>query len=240
MGAFSYVTARFRDITSWVLALALTMVMGSSLLGCTAAPGPGDSTGAPNDAGPAEAVDVDLGAADDAGFDVNPGTPGDAGFDAPFDPTFPAGTWYLAAEGARLELNIAQSASGYAGAIANEGARPDVLSNVTWDSIGSWLEFRRDRADSFEWYRMSIVDGIASGRFARSRMSSQPALTAYASHVTGWSPNFVDTDIVPRTWQIVLGGTRLGVLRIDGDGDGVLRGRLKVFDNSEPSAAREE
>jgi hypothetical protein len=51
-------------------------------------------------------------------------------------------------------------------------------------------------------------------------------------HATGWSPNWLDNGIVPRTWNLTIRGIPAidqAVLRIDRDHGGALRGRLKVY-----------
>ena len=85
---------------------------------------------------------------------------------------YPAGTWYLLAGGVRLELTLVSSASSYSGTLANEGQMADLLADITWDAASGWLEFRREVLSLSEWYRLSMVEGIASGRSAHSTVSS--------------------------------------------------------------------
>ncbi len=156
------------------------------------------------------------------------------------DGSTPVGTWYLRANASRLELAITSTGSGYAGTIRNEGGPAEPISNVTWDPAGRWLEFRRNGAGFYQWYRASLTFGVLAGRFSHGASPAKPGLTAYASHATGWSPSWLDSGVVPRIWTLKIGSSFDAVLRIDNDAGGVLRGRLKVFDNSSLSGAQEE
>jgi dienelactone hydrolase len=156
------------------------------------------------------------------------------------DASTPVGTWYLSANGFRLELSIQAVVNGYAGTIKNEGGVPEPLDSITWDPAGRWLEFRRNGPGFFQWYRMCLTYGVMAGRFSHAAVAPKPALTAYANHVTGWSPNWLDADIVPRTWNLTINNNFKAVLRIDRDASNVLRGRLKVFDDSSQPGVQEE
>lgn len=58
--------------------------------------------------------------------------------------------------------------------------------------------------------------------------------------MTGWSPAWVDSGVVPRTWNLIINGVYDAVLRIDQDAKGVLQGRLKGYDNSSVAGPQEE
>lgn len=156
------------------------------------------------------------------------------------DTSTPAGTWYLLANASRLELSIQVQNNIYSGSIKNEGGAPEPLDQIAWDPAGRWLEFRRNGPGFFQWYRISLTYGVMAGRFSHSAAAPKPALTAYTNHVTGWSPNWLDSDIVPRTWNVTINQTFKGVLRIDRDAGNVLRGRLKVFDDTATPGLQEE
>ncbi len=147
------------------------------------------------------------------------------------DASTPIGTWYLLANGFRLELLIQPAMGGFSGTIKNEGAGPEPLDNITWNAADRWVEFRRNGPGFFQWYRICITYGVMAGRFSHSVAAPKPALTAFAGHVTGWSPNWVDSGIVPRTWNLTINTAFKAVLRIDRDAGGALAGRLKVFAN---------
>ena len=147
------------------------------------------------------------------------------------DASTPAGTWYLMANGFRLELLIQAAMGGFSGSIKNEGAGPEPLDNITWNAADRWLEFRRNGPGFFQWYRISITYGVMAGRFSHGAVAGKPALTSFAGHVTGWSPNWIDSGIVPRTWNLAINTTFKAVLRIDRDANKALVGRLKVFAN---------
>jgi dienelactone hydrolase len=152
----------------------------------------------------------------------------------------PTGIWHLNANGHRLTLEIAGSGSGLTGTIRPEGGAHDDLAHITWDASGRWLEFRRSGAGFHQWYRLSIADGVAAGRFSHGFAEEQPPLTAYTSHATGWSPTWLDTDIVPRTWRLTVNQHYEAVLRVDRDLQGRMTGRMKVFDNRALPGVQEE
>ena len=138
------------------------------------------------------------------------------------DSTTPAGTWYLNANGSRIEVSIQAGSGGASGSggmgntggggaaltgtIKDEGGSATPLSNITWDSTGRWLEFRRTGSGFFQWYRLSLVQGVVVGRFSHGASDSKPLLTSYAFHATGWSPSYLDTATSPRTWRVTLNG----------------------------------
>ena len=156
------------------------------------------------------------------------------------DTSTPAGTWFLFANGYRLELTLHFQNNSFSGNIKNEGGAAETVDQVSWDSAGRWLEFRRNGAGFFQWYRISLTYGVMAGRFSHGAAAARPARTAYAYHVTGWSPDWLDSGIVPRTWNVTINTTFKGVLRIDRDAGNVLRGRLKVFDNTAVAGVQEE
>ena len=139
------------------------------------------------------------------------------------DTSTPAGTWYLLANASRLELSIQFQNNTYSGTIRNEGGAAEPLDQIVWDPVGRSLEFRRHGAAFFQWYRICITYGVMAGRFYQAAAPAKPALTAYSYHVTGWSPAWLDSDIVPRTWTLTINQTYTAVLRIDRDAGRVLR-----------------
>lgn len=59
--------------------------------------------------------------------------------------------------------------------------------------------------------------------------------------MSGWSPTWIDAgSIYPRTWSLTINTSYRAVLRIDTDANGILSGRLKVFDNTSMGGAQEE
>jgi hypothetical protein len=145
------------------------------------------------------------------------------------DSSTPVGTWYLLANTSRLELLIAPNGASFTGWIANEGGLPEPLSDFSWDPASRWLEFRRNGPGFFQWYRLSLTYGVVTGRFSHLASPARPANTAFTFHATGWSPSWLDSDIVPRTWNVTINTTYRAVLRIDRDQSGAVRGRLKVY-----------
>ena len=102
--------------------------------------------------------------------------------------TTPEGTWYLNANGFRLELSIRSSGKGFTGEIVDESGMSSSIAFVSWDPTNRWLEFRRDLADFFQWYRLRLVQGVVAGRYSRSLDPNKPPLDSYIFHATGWSP----------------------------------------------------
>jgi hypothetical protein len=156
------------------------------------------------------------------------------------DTSTPIGTWYLLANASRLELRISQVNQGFAATIANEGGPPEPVDQTTWDANGRWLEFRRNGPGFFQWYRVCLTFGVMAGRFSHSEVAAKPALQGYAFHVTGWSPAWLDSGIIPRTWNLTINRVFDAVLRIDRDAASVLQGRLKVYDDSSLAGPQEE
>jgi hypothetical protein len=156
------------------------------------------------------------------------------------DTSTPVGTWYLNANGFRLEVAIQAAGAGFTGTLTEEGGGSSALSNIGWDPVNRWLEFRRSGAGFFQWYRLSLVQGTVAGRFSHSSSSAKPALNAFSFHATGWSPTYLDTATSPRTWNLTLNGRYKTVVRIDRDSGGVLRGTMKVFDDASVAGVQEE
>ena len=113
------------------------------------------------------------------------------------DNSTPAGTWYLLGNGFRLELSLQHQNNAWSGAIKNEGGAAENVDQISWDAVGRWLEFRRNGPNFFQWYRLCLTYGVVNGRFSHANTAPKPALTSYAFHVTGWSPSWLDSDIVP-------------------------------------------
>jgi hypothetical protein len=157
------------------------------------------------------------------------------------DTTGPVGTWYLTANGARLQVSIQSAGAGFSGTLKDEASGSTVtLANIAWDAANRWLEFQRPGAGFFQWYRLSLVQGTAAGRFSHLSTSGKPPLTSYAFQATGWSPTYLDTATSPRTWNVTLNSRYKGVLRVDTNASGVLSGTLKVYDDSAVNGPQEE
>lgn len=137
-------------------------------------------------------------------------------------------------------MTIAPAGNGFHGTIADEGRPSETLSDFSWDAASRWLEFRRNGPGFFQWYRLNVTFGVVAGRFSHSGAGAKPALTTYGFHVTGWSPTWLDTGLVPRTWNLIISNVYKAVLRIDNDANGILRGRLKVYDNTNVPGPQEE
>jgi hypothetical protein len=156
------------------------------------------------------------------------------------DPSTPSGTWYLRANASRLELTILLANNVLSGTVKNEGGAPEALDQITWNAASRWLEFRRNGPGFFQWYRICLTYGVMAGRFSHAAIPGKPALTGYAFHVTGWSPAWLDSGIVPRTWTMTINGSLDAVLRVDRDANGLLVGHLKIYDDSAMGGVQEE
>ena len=133
----------------------------------------------------------------------------------------PAGTWYLVANGFRLTATIAPAGAGFTGSLDTG----ETLDSFSWDPATELLQFRRPAPG--QWYRATIAGGVLAGRFS-SGTPSQPPLSAYAYHVTGWSPDALDDDVVPRVWDLTVNTNFRARLRVD-RGDAGLLATLKFY-----------
>jgi dienelactone hydrolase len=143
----------------------------------------------------------------------------------------PTGDWYINANGSRLTLSIAQQGNKHIAYIANGGECNERLDNVTWNAETGLLEFRRAVSGITQWFRVTVADGVMVGRFSHANAGkdgkpSNPL--AYKHHVTGWSHDHFNQDIVPVVFDINANHNR-GRLRIDRLPDGRLVGRLKFY-----------
>ena len=149
------------------------------------------------------------------------------------------GTWYVNANyqgnnNFLLLVSITGSSTRgiYQGTLVNENGVLEILDNISFEVPTRLLQFRRNGQGFWQWYRSTIVEGVLVGRFSHSTNSSQKPsqLTAFAYHVTGWNSNYLDQDIVPRAYDLVINSNFLAKLRIDRTSDGQHVGRLKVYD----------
>jgi dienelactone hydrolase len=130
------------------------------------------------------------------------------------DPPSPTGTWHLRANKYRLALEVGPGPA-YTGTIAGEGAAPVAIQDVSWNPKARILEFRRTGPGFHQWFRARVEDGILVGRFSHSAEGAKPAqVTAYAHHVTGWSPTVVDDALAPRTFELLIKDAYRARLRI--------------------------
>ena len=97
------------------------------------------------------------------------------------------------------------------------------------DSSSHLLDFARVTETHTEFYRTKIVDGILRGRFAMvpGHATVAPPDHVFSHPVTGWNPAAIDTDIVPREWEVTLLCYGSFQLRLDRDASGAIVGRLK-------------
>jgi len=144
------------------------------------------------------------------------------------------GTWYLNANGYQVTLQLSEGASpgNYHGKFINENAGVEVVDNITYDLATGVLDFRRVGTSFWQWYHGNLVEGIVVGRFSHDANSAiRPAtFLAYKLHFTGWNSSYLDEDIVPRVFDVVINTDYRGTLRLDRNADGSgFAGRLKVY-----------
>lgn len=163
------------------------------------------------------------------------------------DTSGPLGTWYLNANNSRLTATIRAGArpDTYAGTLTNEAGGSEALDQISWDAASRQLEFRRNGGGFWQWYRGGVVEGVFAGRFSSSAASpDRPALTgaAYSFHVTGWDSDYLDRDIAPRVYEVVINTNFRARLRIDRSPEDPTRfvGRLKAYSTVGAGAGGEE
>ena len=152
------------------------------------------------------------------------------------------GTWYLNAAGARWTVAIAPGADcQLAGTLVDEAGdgTPEPLERLTWSAETATLGFRRPTQPAAIWLRAQVVAGVLRGRVATT--VDAPTDGDFTAHVTGWNATALDTDIVPRTFELTIAGGQHAVLRVDRGPNAhtPLQGRIKVYATDAAGAAGE-
>jgi dienelactone hydrolase len=158
------------------------------------------------------------------------------------DQSSPTGQWYFNSNGHAVSADISDAFQGkYVGTLTNEKGETEPLDNITWYNRSRALQFRVDGADYWEWYSGSVVEGIFVGRFSHSTISPSkpPQLSIYSLHATGWNSSYLDTDLVPRVWEILIDNNNRARLRLDKETNSFI-GRLKIYSTVSDSAAGEQ
>jgi dienelactone hydrolase len=162
------------------------------------------------------------------------------------DTSGPDGTWYfsIGPSAGNLrennELDRGDIEPAYRYTVRIEGAvgwlvsgtgNTDFLDSVTWSPGSRLLEFRRVGPDFWEWHRGAITHGVYVGRFARETGGgAKPDISRYRAFASGWSSSYLDTDIVPRVYEVLVGHDAHGRLRLDRAPDAKEHvGRLKIY-----------
>ncbi len=163
------------------------------------------------------------------------------------------GTWHLRVasarltatftwnpDDARLEGSLLREATPATTVVAP--AAPLIVDG--WSEDGE-LRFRQPTGagDTADWYRVRVVEGVMTGRVARlANTRGEPAITAYDAHATGWNRTWIDRELAPRAWDVVLDGQRRATLRIDRSVGGLTEyiGTLKVYASVDGGVADEE
>ena len=104
-----------------------------------------------------------------------------------------------------------------------------MIEHVTVAPDGT-LRFSVNESGGMTWYRLTIRDGILAGRYSvQADAPTDPS--AYTGRLIGWRDETFSADIVPRVWDVSLGGQHQGVVRIDRAAPGSPRlvGTLKPY-----------
>jgi dienelactone hydrolase len=167
--------------------------------------------------------------------------------DSTKDTSGPDGTWYfsIGPSAANLrennELDKGDTEPAYRYTVIIEGSvgwlvssigNTDFIDSVAWTPGGRLLEFRRVGPDYWQWHRGNITHGVYVGRFAHEGGSgSKPTISRYTQFASGWNSTYLDTDIVPRVYEVLVGNDAHGRLRLDRSSAGTKShvGRLKIF-----------
>ena len=111
-----------------------------------------------------------------------------AGF-AQSDTSTPAGRWYINSGGERLTWRFENQNGVYQGMRLNEqGAIIERFDNISWNPATRTLEFRRNGAGFWQWYRGKIVEGVLGERHAAFTLQHGVQLQAQGvqvQHVRG-------------------------------------------------------
>jgi Dienelactone hydrolase family len=153
-------------------------------------------------------------------------------FFALFLPLFqssPFAEWHAMSNGFPVTISISQQGDKYIGHTSNaDDECKRRLDNVMWDAESGILEWRMTVPGVTQWYKVSIADGIMTGRFSHENVSkgAKPIdPLAYKYSMSGWSQGYF--PITPAVFDIKANGFR-GRVRIDKSGDQFI-GRLKMY-----------
>jgi dienelactone hydrolase len=167
--------------------------------------------------------------------------------DSTIDTSGPDGIWYFSIGPStgdlreNNELNQGDTEPGYrctvtiegaAGSLVSGSGHTDFIDSVSWAPDSRLLQFRRVGPDYREWHRGTITYGVYVGRFAReAARDAQPGITRYNAFASGWNSSYLDTHIVPRVYEVLIGTDRHGRLRLDRAplGQEGHVGRLKIY-----------
>jgi hypothetical protein len=88
----------------------------------------------------------------------------------------PAGSWFLEADGARLELAISVIHNKFTGMITHEDGYSEIISDISWDPYACALEFWWGSVR--EWCRAYVMDEASPYPAAPARPNAPPVETA--------------------------------------------------------------
>lgn len=166
-----------------------------------------------------------------ASFDVSQATPQDP------PALFPIGqdgvqTWHLDTRVGRRLMQLRQhgAARRISGALINEAGAAGTIDSIGFTS-GGVLTLRARFASYDEWHRLTLREGVLTGRFATTASAAAaPPPRDYRSHVSGWHAEVFNRDLVPRVFDLTLG---------DADGD-TYRATLRIDRGHRPPPAQRE
>jgi dienelactone hydrolase len=115
--------------------------------------------------------------------------------------------------------------------ITGRGAH-NTVDNISFEPQSRQFQFQRFGPSFWEWHRGTITHGVYVGRFSHDRNQDQKPddITRYQGFASGWNSTYLDTDIVPRVYEVLIDDRSHGRLRIDraAPGSGQFTGRLRI------------
>ncbi len=129
------------------------------------------------------------------------------------------GRWYINTGSERLTWRFENQNGVYQGVRLDEqGAILERFDNISWNPATRTLEFRRNGAGFWQWYRGKIVEGVLVARYAHSGLNAAKPTDPFAFkwHATGWNYEYLTPTTTPQVYdmEIVQTGDRAR-LRID-------------------------
>lgn len=162
------------------------------------------------------------------------GLPVSVGF-AQTDTSTPAGRWYINTGNERLIWRFENQNGVYqAVRLDEQGALIERFDNLSWNAATRTLEFRRNGAGFWQWYRGKIVEGVLVARYAHSGLNAAKPADPFAFkwHATGWNYEYLTPAAAPQVYDLEIVQTgerarlRIDKARVPASG---YEGRLKFY-----------
>jgi len=162
------------------------------------------------------------------------------------DASGPAGTWYLNLNNARVTAVIAagDDSHSFTGTLIDSSGAVAPLDNIAWQQGTRHVEFRAHAGAAWQWCFGTIAEGVLAGRCSDIAASpDRPAqIEDFKFHVTGWNSTYLDHDIAPRAYDLLLDNDAHATLRIDvsEDSGSGFTGRFKIYATKHDGALGEQ